>query len=171
MFFGPLFMFFKYFILPKILWFIFNLIVFIIICFLSPRITKLLKTNHWILNSFAWIANLLIIALFYIPIYNLSIIIWQHYPDMPFNQKVWVSETYERYMMNAKLIEDKVLIGKTTQEVEQLLGKEDREKQRNVRWIYSTGYLPGPFTFLPHVIDIEFEADTVVRVTEYDDRH
>ncbi|PVY43225.1 hypothetical protein [Pontibacter virosus] len=152
-------------------WVIFLIVAFSGICIVSFYYAKPLRGKYQLEKSTAWVGGLSFILLSFLLTYSSSLAIWRYYPDTEFDQAKWWAEPDKRYKMTEDLIARELLIGKTRPEVEKWLGITGRENQRNERWKYYTGRLPGPFSLQPHVIDVEFKADTVARVTQYDDRH
>jgi outer membrane protein assembly factor BamE (lipoprotein component of BamABCDE complex) len=64
--------------------------------------------------------------------------------------------------MTDDLVDNKKLIGKTKEEVIELLGPEEHTVS-NSRWTYYIGFKPGIMAIDPDVLEIEFEDGKVVK--------
>ncbi|SIT94710.1 hypothetical protein SAMN05444128_3729 [Pontibacter indicus] len=152
-------------------WMFFLSVAFAGICLVGFQYAKTVREKYQLGKLTVWMGTLCFILLSSLFIYSSSLAIWRYYPDTKFDQARWWAEPDERYRMTGDLIASELLVGKTRPEVEKWLGTTGRENQRNARWKYYTGRLPGPFSLQPHVLSVEFKADTVASVTQYDDRH
>ena len=90
-----------------------------------------------------------------------------YYPDMSFNEKEWTDYPSERYELTRDLIESELLIGLTKDEVRELLGDYDYTYDEN-HWAYGIGHVPGLFNIDPSVLDVYFENERVVKVTQHE---
>ncbi|SNR16702.1 hypothetical protein [Tenacibaculum jejuense] len=96
-----------------------------------------------------------------------SVYIYSYYPRISFNKKVWDTEVLERYQMSRDIIEKKILIGKSKQEVIQLLGTKEFYVFNN-KIMYTIGHIPGLFNIDPNILCVELENNIVVRVSQYE---
>ncbi|SIR31989.1 hypothetical protein [Pontibacter lucknowensis] len=152
-------------------WLIYLIAAFVGLCVVSYFKLRPVMQRYGLGKFTVWAGALSFILLSFLLTYSSSLAIWRYYPKTSFDQAKWWEKPDKRYKMTEDLIARELLIGKNRSDVEKWLGTTGRENQRNERWKYYTGRLPGPFSLLPHVIDIEFKEGTVVRVTQYDDRH
>ena len=111
-------------------------------------------------------------SLFLSPIiYFVLVMIWifsiSYYPTNDFNQDKWNSNIEERYKMSEDIIESKMLIGKTRDEVIQILGNNFTSNYEN-RISYELGRVPGLFNIDPDYLDIKLENGIVVSVNQYE---
>jgi hypothetical protein len=111
-----------------------------------------------------WIATILVTPLIHIGMVIGIINILCYYPSKEFDQQKWLTEKDKRYELSEDIIETNLLIGKTHEEVRQLLGDESNNNQSN-DWIYFLGWPPSVFgNDAPEALRIEFEDDKVVKV-------
>jgi hypothetical protein len=111
----------------------------------------------------------LILVMFISPIIYVAILIqvlgMGYYPKEKFNQAKWSENEDERYKMSKNIISSNMLIGKTKEEVEELLGDSTK--------YYSTGrgcigyYLGYIWNIDPEVLEICFENGVVIKVRQY----
>ena len=121
------------------------------------------ENNRWLIS---FISTLIISPI----IYFLAILIWvfsvSYYPNNDFDKEEWISNKEERFKMSEDLIESEKLIGKTKQEIVQLLG-EDYYSYNENHIAYDLGFLPGFFNIDPDVLDIYFENGKVIKVDQH----
>jgi hypothetical protein len=98
------------------------------------------------------------------------IIIWifsmSYYPTNDFNKNEWNSNIEERYKMSEDIIESEILIGKTRDEVIELLGNNFSTNNKS-RLSYKLEFIPGLFNIDPDYLDIRFENGVVINVIQY----
>lgn len=115
-------------------------------------------------------------------LYVILVLAWffaaSYYPKQEFDKRQWHAKIENRYEMSGDIIESKILIGKTKNEVRQLLGSEGAEehgewgKMNNDSsdyWRYYLGFRPnilGPAD--PDALDIYFEDGKVVKVEQHE---
>ena len=97
------------------------------------------------------------------------IMIWvltiSYFSTSDFNKDEWNLNTGERYKMSKNLIESKILVGKTRNEVIDLLGK-DFVSNTESRLTYELGYVPELFNIDPGYLQIVFENRVVKNVNQ-----
>lgn len=98
------------------------------------------------------------------------VMIWifsiSYYPTSDFDQNEWNSNVEERYKMSEDIIESKILIGKTREEVIQILGT-DFLNNNESELTYELGFVPGLFNIDPDYLDIKLENGIVISVNQY----
>ncbi|PIQ48350.1 MAG: hypothetical protein COW03_10960 [Cytophagales bacterium CG12_big_fil_rev_8_21_14_0_65_40_12] len=103
-------------------------------------------------------------------IYSAVITLWifsiSYYPSMDFDQKTWNSSIKERYKMSKDIIESKMLIGKTKEEVVMVLGNKYASDNKE-SLSYELGFIPGLMNIDPSFLYIEFENGIVKNVYQY----
>lgn len=100
-------------------------------------------------------------------VYKLFIVPWflglGFFPTKKFDRRQWFSRAEKRYEMTEDLLE-KNLIGKTKQDIQQLLGKGEETADEKDEWSYNLGSRPGIFVIYPDELRIEFEGQKVIRI-------
>lgn len=146
----------------------------LIILFLTAPIYLLSK---WLLDNlklgskkdrkfFAIIPALIVSPLVYIGIIMIWILSTCYYPKKEFNKEEWKTNIEERYKMTENIIDSRILIGKTKEEVIELLGT-DNIKSGKDHILYSIGFVPGIANIDPDVLDIYFKNGRVIKVSQY----
>ena len=102
------------------------------------------------------------IGLIYLWIFSIS-----YYPTNDFDKQTWKSNPEERYKMSEDIIESEILIGKTKQEIVELLGNDFYSYSEN-HIAYGVGFVPGLFNIDPDVLDIYFENEKVTKVGQHE---
>ncbi|MCC1485587.1 hypothetical protein J1C55_13360 [Winogradskyella sp. E313] len=113
----------------------------------------------------------LIPTIFFSPIIYIGIIyLWifsaSYYPSSDFDKQKWETNVEERYRMSEDIIESKILIGKTKEEITKLLGQDFYSYNEN-HIAYELGFVPGLFNIDPDVLDIYFENGKVTKVEQH----
>ncbi|HIU55913.1 MAG TPA: hypothetical protein IAB03_08935 [Candidatus Gallibacteroides avistercoris] len=101
-----------------------------------------------------------------------TVIIWivlfyvNFLPERSFNQEWWLNNSNKRYEMADDIINSGMLLGKSKQEVIQLLGEDYVNNENEEQAIgYDLG-LSSESPYLPDkILNIEFEGDKVVNVS------
>lgn len=100
-------------------------------------------------------------------IYRAIVVPWylglSFFPSQNFTPEKWHSAAEKRYEMSEDIIDRDILIGKTKQEVQVLLGKSENSFENN-EWEYILGARPGLFVIYPDVLNITFKSGKVVKV-------
>ena len=139
----------------------------ILIYFLSRFILKKLNIGNNKNRKFIAIVPAVIIS----PIvYALLIISWifyiGYYPKEHFDKQKWETNVEERYTMSKNIIKSEILIGKTIEEVTELLGDEYTNYSEE-HIAYYLGVVPELFNIDPDFLDIYFEDGKVVKVSQH----
>ncbi len=121
------------------------------------------KSNR---NLLALISSIILSPVVYVGI----VLIWMssvsYYPKQSFQKEKWDTNVEERYKMSKDIINSEILIGKTKEEVIELLGQEYSTYGDN-NLTYYLGFVPGVIVIDPDVLDIYFENGKVIRVIQY----
>lgn len=100
-------------------------------------------------------------------LFTLFIIAMLYYPTKGFDAEEWKNNPKERYTMSDDVVNSKILIGKTRDEVILLLGNDFRESGDN-QIEYHMGYVPdGVLGSDLLILDINFEDNQVSWVRSY----
>jgi hypothetical protein len=110
-------------------------------------------------------------TIFFTPlIYLATVMLWimnmEYYPAADFDKQKWQKEIEKRYELTDDLIDNEVLIGKTMQQVQKLLGDDYQESGKD-RWSYYLGTKLGLFGIDPDYLDIDFKNGRVVHVAQH----
>jgi len=144
------------------------LILAISVYFLSNWILKKFKFGNDKNRKFlAIIPTIIIGPILYVGIIMIWIFSISYYPKTDFNKQKWESNKEERYKMSNDIIKNELLIGKTKDEVINLLGNEFYKYDDN-HIAYDLGFLPGLFNIDPDVLDIYFENGKVIKVGQHE---
>ena len=131
---------------------------------------------RWILGKFiktekikkvsTWVVTIIATPLIYFALIMIWIICMSYYPSHKFTKEKWFSETEKRYELSNDIIDSNMLIGKTKEEVRQILGDEEN-KEESDNWIYNLGFKPGFANIDPDILEIEFRNGKVVKVEQH----
>ncbi len=143
--------------------YILNLIIAFILFFAILRIMKRFKIKRKILLS-------ILISLVSAPLlYSLTIIIWitwvEYYPERPFSKSEWIENKQKRYELTKDLTRDNNLIGKTKNEIFNLLGKCEEDTLDSI-WYFDIGVLPSIMIVDCEELKIDFKDNKVVKVKQ-----
>jgi amino acid transporter len=138
---------------------IINLILAIPTFFLCRLIFRKIKDNGT-RRLTTWLTTLVLTPIIYVGL----IVIWvsyvSYYPERDFDKKKWTADIEKRYEMTDDLVDNGKLIGKTKDEIKELLGQEDVSLDSS-RWTYYIGFKPSLFGIDPDVLEIEFKDGKV----------
>ena len=144
------------------------LILAVPIYFFSKWILKKLKFGSKKNRKYLSIIPTLILSpLTYIGIIMIWLFSIWYYPEKEFNKDEWETNIEERYMMSEDIIDSEILIGKSKQEVIELLGTE-YWKYGEDHISYYLGFVPGIANIDPDVLDIYFENGRVIKVGQHE---
>jgi hypothetical protein len=88
-----------------------------------------------------------------------------YYPERNFTTKSWMSNIEKRYQLSDSIIDSGMLIGKTKEEVKELLGEYGVGDEQDT-WYYYIGTPPGLFVLDPFTLAINFKDGRVIEVTQ-----
>jgi hypothetical protein len=144
------------------------LILAIPVYFLTKWIFKRLKLgNEKNRKYLAIIPTVILSPLLYVGIIMIWIFSVSYYPKTDFNKQKWNENKEERYKMSNDIIKSEILIGKTKEEVIELLGDDFYSYDEN-HIAYDLGFVPGLFNIDPDVLDIYFEKSKVIKVGQHE---
>ena len=108
-----------------------------------------------------FLSPIIYVGLIYLWIFSIS-----YYPSNDFDQTEWKTNAEERYKMSEDIIESKMLIGKTKEEIIELLGNDFYSDSEN-HIGYELGFVPGLFNIDPDILDIYFKNEKVIKVEQH----
>lgn len=114
----------------------------------------------------ALISSIILSPLIYLGIIYMMLFTISYYPSNDFDKIKWDTNKAERYKMSEDIIESEILIGKTKTEIFQLLGN-DFYSYNNNHIAYELGFVPGLFNIDIDVLDIYFENEKVIKVSQH----
>lgn len=138
---------------------IINLVLAIPTYFMCRLIFKRIKDN----GARRLTASLVTIVLTPV-IYVGLILAWfafaTYYPERDFDKEKWETDIEKRYEMADDLVDNGKLIGKTREEIKELLGQEEVNLDSS-RWTYYIGFKPSIIGIDPDILEVEFKDDKV----------
>jgi hypothetical protein len=85
--------------------------------------------------------------------------------ESSFDEKQWKEDPLNRYKMSKDIVESRMLIGKNTQEVSQLLGMSDASTNKGKpQWLYRLGKSPSFFESKEELLVVIFTDSLVTKV-------
>lgn len=111
-----------------------------------------------------WITTIIFTPLIYAGIICLFIFVLFYYPNKDFDASKWRNDSENRFEMSKDLIENKLLIGKTKVQVENMLGK--TQNFNDSLWIYELGFVPSLGNIDPDILEITFKDGVVISVIQ-----
>ena len=129
--------------------------------------TKLKIGNDKNRRFLAFIPTVVLSPLIYVGLIMIWIFTISYYPTNEFDKLEWDSNTEERYKLSEDIIESKMLIGKTQDEVIQILGT-DFSSNSEKMITYELGFVPGLFNIDPDYLEIKLENGIVISVNQYE---
>ena len=114
-----------------------------------------------------WLLTLITAPFFYVIVILIWIVIIEHYPNREFDKKMWQTDKDKRYEYTHDLINSKILIGKTKNQVLQLLGDDADTSQINELG-YDIGFRPKLMGIDPSYLIIDFKDGKAHAIIEHD---
>ncbi|MFD2724714.1 hypothetical protein [Hyunsoonleella rubra] len=125
-----------------------------------------------------WVSFLISVVgapIFYFYIfYPLINIFFSFHHQKYFDTQAWEDKPALRYEMSGNLLDEKMLIGKSKNEVESLLGEsewfgwDDTLKGNTPEiWNYNLGFKPGAFNTSQECLKIVFKSGKIIEVEQY----
>ena len=120
------------------------------------------KNRKW----FALIPTIVFSPIIYVSIIIIWILSVSYYPKKDFNKEKWDTNIEQRYEMSKDIIKSEMLIGKTKEEVIEILGQDYYEGGKDIIYYY-LGFVPALFNIDPDILDIYFENGKVIKVSQH----
>ncbi len=115
---------------------------------------------------FAIIPTVIVSPLVYVGLIVIWIFSMSYYPKRDFDQNEWRSNVEGRYEMSRDIIDSNILVGKTKEEIIELLGADFYAYGEN-HIAYELGFVPGFLNIDPDYLDIYFENGKVNKVEQH----
>jgi amino acid transporter len=138
---------------------IINLILAIPTFLLCRLILRRIK-DKWKRQLSIWLATLTLTPIIYFGLITGWVSFVSYYPERDFDKTKWETDIERRYEMTDDLVKNRKLIGKTKEEIKELLGQEGVSFDGS-RWTYYIGFKPSLFGIDPDVLEIEFKEGKV----------
>lgn len=128
----------------------------------------------WLLNKkfkaksttlYSVVATILTVPVIYVCLILCWGILSSYYPDKDFDREAWSQDKEKRYEYTHSLNEDRLLEGKTPDQVLEYLGEPDYKE--NNTFIYYIGFKPRLMGIDPDWLKIEFENEIFSEMSEY----
>lgn len=116
-------------------------------------------------KAVTWITTIITTPIIYAGLFLLVFFFIQYYPKHDFDQKEWLANKDKRYEYSDDIIDSKMLIGKTKDEVRKILGGV-RNSNNNDEWYYDLGYIPEIGNIDPDILVINFQNGKVISVKQ-----
>mgnify|MGYP000558835607 FL=1 len=129
--------------------------------------TRLKVGNKKTRKFLAIIPTVILSPIIYVGLVMIWIFSISYYPTSDFDKDEWNSNVEERFIMSEDIIESEILIGKTREEVIQMLGN-DFITNNESEITYELGHVPGLFNIDPDYLDIKLENGKVISVNQYE---
>lgn len=111
-----------------------------------------------------YLATLIATPIIYVGLIALFIFGISYEPDKKFNKSQWLANKEERYLMANDIIEEKMLLGKDTNQVKQIVGTPNWKDNTTQQWTYDMGTGTGGLGFLFHNLIVTFNNNKVTAV-------
>ncbi len=132
--------------------------------FICKRLLKKIIRTDSTRKLTTWVITLLAIPLIYLALIQL-LIFWINYtPSRDFDKSIWLNDKEGRFQMALDLIDSKLLMGKDTNQVKQLLGDPTFGMNNENSYTYDMGFGGGGLGFMFHHLIVKFESNKVVSV-------
>ena len=139
------------------------LLLMVVLFFIWKWVLKKLKVQR--LSLYSIIESIITAPIVYLIIVLCVIFTMSYYPDRNFDREIWLNNREIRYEYSTSLKKDKLLKGKTKEEVKEYLGEPDCVEKNAL--IYYIGFKPQIIGIDPDWLKISFEKDIVSEVVEY----
>ena len=139
------------------------LLLMVVLFFIWKWVLKKLKVQR--LSLYSIIASIITAPIVYLIIVLCVIFTMSYYPERNFDREIWLNNREIRYEYSTSLKKDKLLKGKTKEEVKEYLGEPDCVEKNAL--IYYIGFKPQIIGIDPDWLKISFEKDIVSEVVEY----
>ena len=136
---------------------------------------KLIKKRFLKLGVSLFLTVFVTLLIYYVLVFILISDLFQDqgHPDVDFEVELWQTADSIRYAMQEDLIDSEILIGKTRNEVIEMLGYpygDCLSLDSMAVWEYSTGYELAGFGIIFHSLKISFSEQKVEKVEAYEIR-
>ncbi|GAA4883508.1 hypothetical protein GCM10023311_02090 [Flaviramulus aquimarinus] len=147
-------------------------VVFLVIIFIAVWLfINTVDKRKWLTFLISLILTPVVYFYLFYPMLN---IFSSYHHEKHFDTEAWKNKPELRYEMRHEMLTDSLLIGKTKNEIETLLGKsewfswDDTIKGNSTeKWNYNMGFVPGAFNDMQECIELKFQNNSVESITPY----
>lgn len=146
-------------------------VVFAIVFVLVWLFARTIDKRKWVTLLISLVMTPIVYFYVFYPFIN---IFCSYHHEKYFDPKEWKAKPALRYEMSNEMIQDSLFIGKTKNEISALLGPsewygwDDSLKANSPnKWNYNLGFEPGAFNMMQECLELNFEHDTVNKVSQY----
>jgi hypothetical protein len=137
--------------------------------FAWQRLFKKLLPDDGPRKIISWTATLIVTPCIYAGLVVLLMFGMTYTPGRNFNRGQWLRDEPSRFRMGGAIVKRKILVGRDTSGVKQLLGdpiwrNSTPNHEMENSWVYDMGMGGGGLGFLFHSLVIRFENNKVVHV-------
>lgn len=112
----------------------------------------------------ALVSTIVLTPIIYVGLIGIFIYYITREPSSDFDKSKWLTDREGRFAMGDEIVKSKILLGKDTNQVKQLLGQPTWQDSLNVTWTYDMGNGGGGLGFLFHNLSVQFDKAKVVKV-------
>ena len=109
-----------------------------------------------------WLATLIVTPVIYNGLIILFIFWISYTPSKNFDKSQWLTDKEERFQMADDIIKSKIIIGKDTNQVKQILEEPPWRDNKAKKWTYEMGCGGGGLGFLFHNLDLNLDKKGIV---------
>lgn len=133
------------------------------IFFIWRWLLRRLAVVEKIRKVFVWSATIITTPLIYC---GFIWLMFCYYPEHNFSKEEWQIDKEKRYEFSENIINSKMLIGKSKEEVKQILGDEGNSNTSD-NWSYYIGHIPEVGNIDPNSLCITFKDKKVAKVIQH----
>jgi hypothetical protein len=111
-----------------------------------------------------WTSTIILTPIIYVGLIAIFIFLITREPSSDFDKSKWLTDKEGRFEMGDDNIKSKMLIGKDTNQIKELLGQPTWQDSLNVQWSYDMGMGGGGLGFLFHNLTVRFDKNKVTTV-------
>jgi hypothetical protein len=115
-------------------------------------------------NIVALVSTIILTPIIYLGLIGIFIYFISREPSSDFVKSKWLTDREGRFEMGDDIVKSKILIGKDTNQVKELLGRATFQDSLNVLWTYDMGCGGGGLGFLFHNLSVQFDKGKVFKV-------
>ena len=133
---------------------------FFVLFFLKRRNIGSIRNRKFI----AFAPTIIMLTVIYMMVIFISFFAMSYYPREKFDQIKWQENIEERYRMSNYIIKNDILIGKTREQIIELLGNDFYGWGNSIG--YNLGIVPRIIGISPDILVVYFENDLVIQVKQ-----